>query len=72
MIGETWEQSMERKAQTAALEARRTMLRSVLEGRFNPLPEAVLQRINQCEDSAKLEAAARESWRLKSPDELQL
>jgi hypothetical protein len=52
-------------------EARR-IVRLLLEVRFGPLPEAVLQRIEACNEVEKLEEAGLSSPQLQKLDDLQL
>jgi hypothetical protein len=79
-LGETWEQREERQvaataAESAARAERRTRrddLRDLLQERFGSIPEALLQRIETCEDVSRLRAALLQVLHIQSPDELQL
>jgi hypothetical protein len=55
-----------------ALGTRRDDLRILLEERFGPLPEAVVQRINAIDDLTRLQAALRQVLHLQRLDDLQL
>ena len=50
----------------------RTVLRDLLEDRFGPLPEVLVQRIEAATDPDRLRAAVRQAPRLGRLDELQL
>src|SRR5262245_38685577 len=58
--------------QEGQLLACRAILRGMLEDRFSPLPPDVLQRIESCEDVARLQTAIQQSSRLQKLDDLQL
>jgi hypothetical protein len=64
--------AMERGAQQGRLELARTWLRQLMEDRFGPLSEVILLRINAQDDVARLNAAARQVYRVQSLDELQI
>jgi hypothetical protein len=76
IVGETWEQSEERRVAATALRAelqtRREALRDLLEGRFGTVPDEVLRRIEACADPARLKAAHRQALHIPSPADLQL
>jgi hypothetical protein len=76
IVGETWEQSEERRVAATALhtelQTRREYLCERLQERFGTLPEDVLRRIEACEDPARLKAAFRQALHIPSPEELQL
>src|SRR5262249_31386538 len=76
-IGQTWEEELlargEARGRTQGeLLAIREALRSLLEDRFNLLPEVVVRQIEAAEDPAKLKAALRQVSKLNSLDELKL
>jgi hypothetical protein len=50
----------------------RKQVRRFLDRRFQPLPEAVIQRIEQCTDINRLEAALDQAVQIRSLDELNL
>jgi hypothetical protein len=50
----------------------RRMLKRLLEKRFGPLPEELLERIDNCQDLARLEAAVVEGWNLEKMGDLRL
>ncbi len=50
----------------------RRYLRDVLEERFGELSEPLKQRIESMTDSERLRAAHKQSWKIRSLDELQL
>jgi len=52
--------------------ARREDLRALLEDRFGPLPEELLQRIAATDDLERLQLAVRQGWRLEKLEDLQL
>jgi hypothetical protein len=54
------------------LRARRDDLRGLLEKRFGPLPEALRQRIEACEDLDRLQACLYQVLDINSLEELQL
>jgi hypothetical protein len=55
-----------------ALESHRQFLRILLEERFGPLPDRILQRIEQADDLQRLEAAGRQVLHIQQLDDLQL
>jgi hypothetical protein len=59
-------------ASRAVLQTRREYLRTLLEERFGPLPEAVVQRINTTDDLERLHKAFRQAIHLPRLDDLQL
>jgi hypothetical protein len=65
---EGWEKGWKK----GALRACREDVRLVLEERFGPLPEELVQRIEATEDLQRLEACIRQSVHIQSLDELQL
>jgi hypothetical protein len=76
IVGETWEQSEERRVAASALRAvlqtGREYLRELLQEQFGTVPEEVLRRIEACEDPARLKAAHRQVLHIQSPADLQL
>ncbi len=54
------------------LRASRRILRHLLTGRFNALPDGVVQRIESCTDLDRLMAAAQQVLSLDKPEDLQL
>ena len=54
------------------LRARREDLRALLEERFGPLPEALVERIEATEDLERLRGAVRQIMHIQSPDKLDL
>ena len=52
--------------------AARTIVRALLEDRFGPAPETLVQQINACNDLERLQSAARQVSRILSADELKL
>jgi hypothetical protein len=76
IVGETWEQSEERRVAATALrtelQTRREDLRDLLEERFGAVPDDVLRRIEACDDPARLKAAYRQALRIQSPADMQL
>jgi hypothetical protein len=54
------------------LEATREILQILLSGRFGPLPEGMLLRIESCTDLQRLKAAVLQVARLDKPVDLQL
>jgi hypothetical protein len=69
MVKQTWEQEMLSRGQ---LVTRREDLRLLLEERFGPLPEALIQRIEAMDDLERLRAALRQVVHLNSLSELEL
>jgi len=57
---------------TLSLRLCRDNLRDLLQERFGTVPEAVLQRIEACEDLNRLKACLRQVLHVNAPEELQL
>jgi len=73
VIEKTWEQEIWEEAHTQGqLREARTMLRSVLEDRFGPLPAALIDQIEQSEEIDLLRAATRRAYLLGDLEELEL
>jgi hypothetical protein len=72
-MGETiWEEGWTKGSAEGELRASRRMLRRVLEGRFGPLPEAVVQKIESATDMDRLYDAAAQVSQLAGPEDLKL
>ena len=70
---EAWiEEGMEKGLVKGQLLNARTLLRELLEDRFAPLPEELIERINASTDLERLQAAFRQALRLKNLAELRL
>ena len=70
---ETWiEEGMAKGRVEGQLLNARTLLRELLEDRFAPLPEELIERINASTDLERLQAAFRQALRLKNIADLQL
>jgi hypothetical protein len=68
----TWEDAVrERGEASGELRARRAVLRELLEEKFGPLPDGLIQRIESI-DLDRLRAAIRQVLRVQSLDELAL
>ncbi len=68
-LGKTLEEEV---AERSRLQAKREILRIQLEDRFSPLPEALLNQIETCQDEERLTAWARQVPRINSLADLQL
>jgi hypothetical protein len=62
----------ERGEAKGELRARRDDLRALLEERFGPLPETVVQRIDAATDADRLRLAIRKVLRIESLDDLSI
>jgi hypothetical protein len=75
-LGMSWEQEekvlVAESARQADLQARKEMLRSLLEKRFGSLPDALLQRIDSTTDVERLKAGLLQVLEISAPDELDL
>jgi hypothetical protein len=69
---EGWTQGLSQGLSQGALNASRRMLQEFLAGRFGPLPEDIVQRIENCNDLDRLTAAVEQILRLDKPEDLQL
>jgi hypothetical protein len=70
---ESWDEWAKRHyGKIGALRACRSDLRAVLEERFGSLPESLVQRIEEIEDSQRLQACIRQVLHIQSLDELQV
>jgi hypothetical protein len=65
-----WKTIAEAQMEEGQLKQARQMLRELMEDRFGPLPETLLQQIEAQSDLARLSAAARQVYRVKSRDEI--
>ena len=65
-----WKTIAEAQMEEGQLKQARQMLREHMEDRFGPLPETLLQQIEAQSDLARLSAAARQVYRVKSRDEI--
>jgi hypothetical protein len=75
-VSDTWAEWAQRRYSEGeaqgALRASKDNLRTFLEGRFGPLPEALVQQIEALTDLNRLKASVRQAGRIHSLDELQL
>ena len=75
-LGLTWEQAEEirvaESARRAELRTKKSVLRALLEKRFGPLPDAVLQRIEAATDAERLQAGILQVLEIDAPGELDL
>ncbi len=68
-LGKTFEDVV---AERTRLQTRREMLRTLLEDRFSPVPEAPVNQIETCQDEDRLLAWFRQAVRINSLAELRL
>jgi hypothetical protein len=68
-IGQTWEQELLLRGQ---LQERRESLRMLLEDRFGPVPETVVQRIESTDDLDALRRAFQQALRIATLADLEL
>lgn len=66
------ERVTEQVTERVLLRTRRNVLRELLEERFGVLPADLLQRIENCADINRLQAAARQILRLEKLDDFRL
>jgi len=72
-LEQTWEEElMERGEARGQLAAHRENLRLLLEERFGPLPEELLQRIERTTDVERLRAALRQVLHVTALSELEI
>jgi hypothetical protein len=67
-----WEEGILKGRTEGELAASRRMLRRFLTARFGQLPDAVVQRIENCADVDRFTAAAKQAPGLDRPEDLQL
>jgi hypothetical protein len=69
-IRSMWKTIAEAQMEEGRLQQARQLLRELIEDRFGPLPEPLLQQIEAQNDLARLSAAARKVYRVNSQDEI--
>jgi hypothetical protein len=72
MADELFEQGEEQGLRKGRLMSSRQNLRELLEKKFGSLPEALIERIEQADDPARLDAAIQQIFEVESPDQLRL
>jgi hypothetical protein len=72
LIEEGFEKGIEKGIEKGKLTIARETVRLLLEDRFGPLPESLVQRIDSINELPRLQAAFRQGLRLQKLDDLQL